>query len=152
MTALGSELPADLGVLFGGVASVVVQVNPEGTMATVMVPPSYVTGEVDLVFVDGFGSEISSFSGGFTYFDDGTFIRGDVGCDGLVNLADVSAIAAYVAGAGSVPVVLDAADIDDDGVVHIGDAVLLASFLFLGGAPPAAPFPEAGTDPTPDGL
>ncbi len=152
MTALGSELPADLGVLFGGVASVVVQVNPEGTMATVRVPPSYVTGEVDLVFVDGFGSEISSFSGGFTYFDDGTFIRGDVSCDGLVNLADVSAIAAYVAGAGSVPVVLDAADIDDDGVVHIGDAVLLASWLFSGGAPPAAPFPEAGTDPTPDGL
>jgi hypothetical protein len=80
------------------------------------------------------------------------FIRGDVSCDGSVNLADVSAIAAYVAGAGAVPVVLDAADIDDDGVVHIGDAVLLANFLFSGGAPPAAPYPGAGTDPTPDGL
>ena len=151
MTVLGSELPADLGVLFGGVASVQVQV-PEATMATVLVPPSYITGPVDLVFVDGFGNEIASFPGGFTYFDDGIFIRGDVSCDGAVNLADVSAIAAYVAGAGAVPVVLDAADIDDDGVVHIGDAVLLANFLFSGGAPPAAPYPEAGTDPTPDGL
>ncbi|MEE2889592.1 MAG: Ig-like domain-containing protein [Planctomycetota bacterium] len=151
MTVLGSELPADLGVLFGGVASVQVQV-PEATMATVLVPPSYITGPVDLVFVDGFGNEIASFPGGFTYFDDGIFIRGDVSCDGAVNLADVSAIAAYVAGAGAVPVVLDAADIDDDGVVHIGDAVLLANFLFSGGAPPAAPYPGAGTDPTPDGL
>ena len=152
MLVLGSELPADLGVLFGGVPSILVQVNPEGTMATVRVPPSYITGPVDLEFVDAFGSGITTFSDGFTYFDDGTFIRGDVSCDGLVNLADVSAIAAYVAGAGVEPVVLDSADLDDDGVVHIGDAVLLANFLFSGGAPPAAPYPEAGTDPTPDGL
>jgi hypothetical protein len=152
MLVQGSDIPADLGVFFGGVPSILVQVNPEGTMATVRVPPSYVTGEVDLVFVDAFGSQIATFAGGFTYFDDGTFIRGDVSCDGLVNLADVAAIAAYVAGAGAVPVVLDAADIDDNGVVHIGDAVLLANFLFSGGSPPQAPYPEAGTDPTPDGL
>ena len=152
MLVVGSELPADLGVLFGGIPSVLVEVNPAGTMAMVRVPPSYITGTVDLEFVDAFGSPIATFLDGFTYIDDGTFIRGDVSCDGLVNLADISAIAAYVAGAGAAPVILDAADIDDDGVVHIGDAVLLANFLFAGGAPPAAPYPEAGTDPTPDGL
>ncbi|MEC9476952.1 MAG: IPT/TIG domain-containing protein [Planctomycetota bacterium] len=152
MLVVGSELPADLGVLFGEIPSVLVEVNPAGTMAMVRVPPSYITGAVDLEFVDAFGSPIATFLDGFTYIDDGTFIRGDVSCDGLVNLVDISVIAAYVAGAGAAPVILDAADIDDDGVVHIGDAVLLANFLFAGGTPPAAPYPEAGTDPTPDGL
>lgn len=152
MSVTGSGLPASLGVLFGTEPSTSVVVNPDGTSATVLIPSSYDAGAVDLVFIDGFGSVIDTFPAGFTYIDDGIFLRGDVTCDGSVNIADVSSIAAYVAGAGVTPVILDAADIDDNGVVHIGDAVLLASFLFSGGAPPAAPFPDAGTDPTPDGL
>ncbi|MEE2855965.1 MAG: IPT/TIG domain-containing protein [Planctomycetota bacterium] len=152
MSVTGSGLPAGLGVLFGTEPATSVVVSPDGTSATVVVPSSYDAGPVDLVFIDGFGSVMETFSGGFTYIDDGIFLRGDVTCDGSVNIADVSSIAAYVAGAGVTPVILDAADIDDNGVVHIGDAVLLASFLFSGGAPPAAPFPDAGTDPTPDGL
>ncbi len=152
MTVTGAGLPTGLGVLFGDQAATSVVVSPDGTSATVVIPASYLPEVVDLIFVDNFGSVLESFPGGFSYIDDGIFLRGDATCDGSVNIADVAAIAGYVAGAGSAPVILDSADVDDNGVVHIGDAVLLASFLFSGGAPPAIPFPDAGTDPTPDGL
>ncbi len=152
MTVTGSGLPPTLEVLFGSVPSPSVEVAADGNSATVVVPSSYDAGVVDLVFVDGSGTTMQTFVGGFTYIDDGIFLRGDATCDGSVNIADVAAIAGYVAGAGVAPIILDSADIDDNGVVHIGDAVLLASFLFSGGAPPALPFPDAGTDPTADGL
>ncbi|OUU21804.1 MAG: hypothetical protein CBC13_08530 [Planctomycetia bacterium TMED53] len=152
MLVTGAGIPEGLQVFFGDLESVNVQVLPDGTMATVRVPASPITGEVDLRFLDAAGTELAVFPGGFTYFDDGIFLRGDVTCDGLVNIADVAMIAAYVAGSGQAPVLLDSADIDDNGVVHIGDAVQLATWLFDGGAPPAPPFPSPGPDPTPDGL
>ncbi|MDE0960405.1 MAG: Ig-like domain-containing protein [Planctomycetota bacterium] len=152
MTVTGTGLPTGLGVVFGNQPASSVVVNAAGTSATVVIPASDQPAVVDLIFVDNFGSVLEAFPAGFSYIDDGIFIRGDATCDGAVNIADVAAIAGYVAGAGSTPVILDTADIDDNGVVHIGDAVLLASFLFSGGTPPAIPFPNAGTDPTPDGL
>jgi len=152
MLVNGVGIPEGLQVVFGDLASSLVQVSPDGTMATVRIPASPTTGVVDLRFLDAVGTEIAVFQGGFNYFNDGVFLRGDVTCDGLVNIADVALIAAYVAGSGSAPVILDSADIDDNGAVHIGDAVQLASWLFDGGAPPAEPFPSPGTDPTPDGL
>ena len=39
-------------------------------------------------------------------------------------------------------------DLDDDGIIGLTDAVLLLSFLFQGGAPPAVPFAACGVDPT----
>ena len=152
MMVNGVGIPEGLQVLFGDLPSSNVQVSPDGTMATVRIPASPLTGVVDLRFLDASGTEIASFPGGFNYFDDGVFLRGDVTCDGLVNIADVALIAAYVAGSGPAPVILDSADVDDNGAVHIGDAVVLATWLFDGGVPPAAPFPTPGTDPTPDGL
>lgn len=152
MLVNGVGIPEGLQVVFGDLASSLVQVSPDGTMATVRIPASPTTGLIDLRFLDAVGTEIAVFPGGFNYFNDGVFLRGDVTCDGLVNIADVALIAAYVAGSGSAPVILDSADIDDNGAVHIGDAVQLASWLFDGGTPPAEPFPSPGTDPTPDGL
>ncbi len=152
MLVNGTGIPEGLQVFFGDIPSVNVQVLPDGSMATVRIPASPITGTVDLRFLDSFGTELAIYPGGFTYFDDGIFLRGDVTCDGLVNIADIAMIAAYVAGSGPAPVILDSADIDDNGVVHIGDAVQLATWLFDGGAPPAPPFPSPGTDPTPDGL
>ena len=46
----------------------------------------------------------------------------------------------------------DAADTTDDGQIDISDAIALFSYQFSGGAPPAAPFPDCGEDPTADGL
>ena len=48
---------------------------------------------------------------------------------------------------------LDAADADDDGALSLADPVLILSWLFLGGPPPAEPGPDAcGEDPTADAL
>jgi hypothetical protein len=46
----------------------------------------------------------------------------------------------------------DAADANDDGIRDFSDVLDLGSFLFSGGPPPPAPFPDCGPDPTPDGL
>ena len=43
-------------------------------------------------------------------------------------------------------------DANDDGQPDVSDAVFLLRYLFSAGAPPPAPFPESGTDQTPDGL
>jgi hypothetical protein len=53
---------------------------------------------------------------------------------------------------GPVPECQKAADADDSGVLDITDAVYELGFLFLGGAAPPAPFPDAGVDPTDDSL
>ncbi len=47
---------------------------------------------------------------------------------------------------------MEAADSDDSGWVSISDPIFLLRHLFVGGDPPAAPFPECGPDPTADGL
>ena len=46
----------------------------------------------------------------------------------------------------------DGADANDDGAVDISDAIYGLYYLFRARPPPFAPFPEAGSDPTPDGL
>lgn len=82
-----------------------------------------------------------------------TFRRGDTNHDGAVNVADPTLLFNYLFGSSGTHVLpLDAADSNDDGLVDVSDAVYLLNYLFAGGAPPPAPFPQLGTDPTPDGL
>jgi hypothetical protein len=45
-----------------------------------------------------------------------------------------------------------AQDTDDTGALDVTDAVYLLRHLFQGTAAPAPPYPEAGIDPTADGL
>lgn len=81
---------------------------------------------------------------------DTTFIRGDANDDTRVNLADMILVFREVFfGAGAETQCADAFDIDDDGAITATDGILLGDYLFLFGTPPAAPFPTAGTDPTP---
>jgi hypothetical protein len=55
---------------------------------------------------------------------------------------------------------MDAADANDTGAVEITDAIIIFSWLFTGGAAPAAPSPlspgytaaECGPDATEDGI
>ena len=47
---------------------------------------------------------------------------------------------------------MKALDVNDSGHVDSSDSVHLYRFLFSRGAPPAAPFPTCGTDPTNDGI
>jgi hypothetical protein len=81
-----------------------------------------------------------------------TFIRGDANADDRINLADANFISNFLSLSGPTPPCLDAADANDDGEVTTDDATYILNFAAVGGAPPPPPFPEAGPDPTADGL
>ena len=83
-----------------------------------------------------------------------TFVRGDVNRDESINLADPVAILAILFGGDPLEPCNDAADTNDDGLVNIADPIAILSHLFgessHQGLP--APFPQAGDDPTSDGM
>ncbi len=81
-----------------------------------------------------------------------SFVRGDANDDGGVNLSDAIYTLEYLFQGGPVPACEDAADVNDDADLNLSDAVYLILHLFVSGAPPAAPYPDAGLDPTPDGV
>ncbi len=78
------------------------------------------------------------------------FIRGDANLDGGANVSDALAVLNHLFSDGFEPGCLDAADVNDSGVVDISDPVNLLNFLFGDEAPPLPPYPDPGTDPTPD--
>lgn len=79
-----------------------------------------------------------------------SFIRGETNGDLSVDIGDAVTILLFLfEGRPSVPC-LDALDVDDTGQIDVSDAVILLQYLFLAGAPPSAPFPQPGPDPTGD--
>jgi hypothetical protein len=80
------------------------------------------------------------------------FVRGNVDSSEIVStrpdLNDAFRLlqALYVSGDDVLPC-REAGDVNDNGRLEITDAVLLLSHLFRSAQPPAAPYPEAGTDP-----
>jgi len=84
--------------------------------------------------------------------DGPVFVRGDSNSDLSVNLSDAlyTINALFLGGPSAEPP--DASDADDDGELNITDVIYLLDFLFRGGEAPPAPFPQRGTDPTPDDL
>jgi len=81
---------------------------------------------------------------------DREFLRGDTTGDGRIDIADP--IRALDDALFSSSACTDADDANDDGLLDLSDAVYLFYYLFLGGPPPADPFPAVGRDPTADGL
>ena len=81
----------------------------------------------------------------------GEFIRGDSNGDLSVNVLDAIATIFFLFQGLPLPCP-DAADFDDTGTVNIRDALGILGYLFRHEAPPPAPFPEAGIDPTEDGM
>ncbi len=81
------------------------------------------------------------------------FRRGDVNSDGFFNLADPITVlqVLYVPGQ-SFPPCADSIDANDDGVLDLSDPITILTFLFGSGIPIAFPFPDCGSDPTPDML
>jgi len=79
------------------------------------------------------------------------FIRGDANHDGLIDLSDAVRILGvlFLGEPGHSFQCSNAADVDDNNRHDITDAVALLVHLFIGGAPPVAPFPEPGYDKTP---
>ena len=99
----------------------------------------------------------ASLAGGFTYDEvdppDGEFVRGNANNDATIDLSDgVSIFAVLFQGATQAAPCTDALDSNDDGSTDISDGIYLLNFLFQGGLAPPAPYPDPGTDPTPDSL
>lgn len=94
--------------------------------------------------------------------DGPSFLRADVGlegaldtqpADGIVDLTDAVRILRYLFLPGVQELACEkAADVDDNGNLEVTDSVYLLSHLFRGEAPPPAPFPTPGEDPTADDL
>ncbi|MBI4606938.1 MAG: hypothetical protein HY721_33665 [Planctomycetes bacterium] len=80
------------------------------------------------------------------------FVRGDSGGDGRVDLGDAIGTLGYLFLRGAAPACLDAADANDDGDLDVSDPVATVIALFGGGPAIPPPWPEAGEDPTADGL
>ena len=79
------------------------------------------------------------------------FVRGDANDSGDIDLSDVTAILGYLF-RGDEGECLDRLDANDSADVDLSDAVYLLNFLFRNRPPPPEPFPDAGVDPTDDGL
>ena len=83
------------------------------------------------------------------------FIRGDVNMDGVVNAADLEALAeALYLDSNNIPQVqglpcVNAGDVNDDGTIWTDDLQMLMDHIHLGTWPPA-PYPAIGPDPTPN--
>ena len=76
------------------------------------------------------------------------FVRGDANVNGQVTPSDATfMLNALFLGMGTFRC-LDAADADDNGAPEISDTVLILNYIFNGGPPPMAPFPDPGLDPT----
>ena len=80
------------------------------------------------------------------------FIRGDSDGDGSISITDAIRLLGFLFAGGVKPACDDAADADDDGTITITDAIVILGYLFLGQGSFPPPFPEAGQDPTQDGL
>ena len=78
-----------------------------------------------------------------------SFLRGDAGCDGNLNLTDSIVILNHLFLGGSGFCCETAADVNDDGLTNITDAIFGLNFLFLGGATIPPPFP-CGPSPVAD--
>ncbi|MBN1419354.1 MAG: hypothetical protein JXP34_11285, partial [Planctomycetes bacterium] len=82
---------------------------------------------------------------------DPEFIRGDANGDGSHDIGDAVTILSSLFANGE-SLCADADDVNGDDQLDIGDPIGLLNYLFAEAAPPAAPFPACGTDPTQDTL
>jgi PKD repeat protein len=72
------------------------------------------------------------------------FLRADCNQSGQVDISDGQCILDWRFGGAPAPGCLAATNTNGDGRTDIADAIYLFGALFLGGPPPAAPFPECG--------
>lgn len=143
--------PLDLWTIPGGPQSIAIR--EDGTIFIT----TFFSNEV-LQFAPN-GDLLSSWNGGialrgieFFPASPPEFIRGDVDGSQAIDLSDAVAILSYLFVDGFNLLCPDAADLYDTGSVDISDAVGVLAYLFSSGAAPLPPFPNAGTDPTPDSL
>lgn len=144
----GSSFNEGITVRFGtDLAETVTVVSEyELLVTTPQVPEGTDTVQVALSY------EGSTLTGPVFTFQGILFIRGDTNGDGDVTITDAYLLRDFVHGLKDLGAPQDAADVDDNGVINIADVDYLFRYLMSSGAPPAAPFPAPGTDPTLDSL
>ncbi len=120
-----------------------------GRLIEATLPAEAWEGSVDIAVSNRWGS--ASRVDAFRWVAAGGFVRGDANVSGVVDLSDAIYILQTLFG-GFPELCADAADVDDDGEVVITDPIYLLGGLFTGGPLPPAPYPDPGTDPTPDDL
>ena len=129
---------ASVGALAFDVNSTALQFNPFGIDTT-------------LTFAEGHNATITGSFVGTTAVD-GTIeftpqqklIRGDANDDGAVDFVDALLILEVLFEEGDSPLCPETFDVTANGSTNIADAVALLAYVFLGGAPPEAPFPDCG--------
>lgn len=80
-----------------------------------------------------------------------TFHRGDANMDESIDLSDAVKVLLHLF-SGTPVSCRDALDADDSGTINLTDATRILDYLFRTGPEPAAPFPDAGIDPSADSL
>jgi hypothetical protein len=80
------------------------------------------------------------------------FLRGDINGDGAATTADAHYLLSWLFRDGPDSECRSASDVDDDGTIDITDAVRLLTSRILLPGPLCAPYPDPGSDPTPDDL
>jgi hypothetical protein len=83
---------------------------------------------------------------------DPAFVRGETDRNGRLDMGDAVHLLQHLFSAGVTVACPDAADVNDDGTLALSDVVALLGYLWTGTTMPAAPFPDAAPDPTPDDL
>jgi len=127
------------------------------TLATFELPPSYIAvrpGTTDLAAGAGpeAGSILVAFGngaavGGVVEIAAETwFVRGELNGDGLVDISDAITLLLQLFVDRNIPIDVIAADINQDDGIDTSDAIYLLDFLFRGGPPIPAPFPEPGPE------
>lgn len=126
-----------------------------GQFTTLEIKDTLGTPPVESVFATVGATSVSvvpnKINGVVDFIDAPLFIRADSNGDGSVNVADAVRTLSYLFQGASVSCLV-ALDTNDDSGIDIADAVRTLAYLFSAGAPPPAPFPTPGTDPTPDTL
>lgn len=130
------------------------QLLGDGQTMQIFAPVCDTEGFAVMEICNSFGCAIREE--GFNYLEiagGGEFTRGDANGDESVDLSDAVSILNYLfLGVELLVDCQDGLDANDSGIVDLSDALYLLRFLFQGGAAPPAPYPQAGSDPTPDDL
>jgi hypothetical protein len=146
----GENFPVDATVSIQGVTAEVDLVEPPSRVGAV-VPASVMPGMAPVTVASESGGAQSDPFFIEVLGDLPGFRRADTDLSGTINATDGVQILLFLFG-GAPLACEDAADVDDDGRLTLTDAVRVFDYLFRRGAPPAAPFPEIGPDPTPDAI
>ena len=147
--------PAGTDVPLGHILADVAAGVPPGTRIALDLEDQVGSPPIELSFTEaGETARIRpiAIDGEILVSDERTFVRGDANDDGVVNISDpIYHLNALFVGGAESPC-QDAADANDDGQLNISDGIAILSFLFQGTNVLRPPHPDAGVDPTPDGI